>query len=358
MTHVGDYRRLPGFRLRRFAEKRLDRSAVEMLVLPIIADLQHEYSSLPRSTVARLLVLLGGYWGYWKAIGLHMVTGPRRKGNLMVGFSMRRWTLLIFASIIFAGTATYGWFRPVMYRSETRLLIEPALVSDGELTASEIKDRVESQAQSIVQLLESRSMLERIVEEFRLRENRVPGMENAIKSIRKNIEIAKGPENVISIAYRAPDARAAQAITHRMAEVLIVSNLTSMRMKAMEKVRFLDNQLKRAKLELAESLGRTSPVKVQGSYHQQLLFLEQAQLQQHVDEIDRMKFKARMAADAIADVSSGGYRILDDASLAESPMFPTRAQFFGLGIAAALVVALPSVLVSRKGLRGSAQSAS
>jgi capsular polysaccharide biosynthesis protein len=356
MTHGGNSWGMPGSRLLRFAEEHLDHSAVEILVLPIIADIQHEYSAVSRTTMMRLFVLLRGYWSFWKVIGLHMVMNPHIKGSLMIGSSMKRWQLLIFAVIIFAGVATYGFLRPMMYRSETRIMMEPTPTFYGNLSAAEIKDRVEIQFQNIKQMLESRTMLARIVAEFSLREvSRTSSLENTLGSIRKNLYFLRVSENVFTLSYRSHDPETAQAITRRMAEILINANQMAMRTKADERDQFLEQELRQAESKLADSIKRVSLVKTQGSPEQQLLLLEQARLQRHVDEIDRMRFNARMEANAM---NNNEYRILDHASFPEGPIFPTRADILWMGFAATLVVALPAAFMKKKGPPDSAQATS
>jgi len=321
---------------------------VETIVLPIVADLQHEYSSLAHSAVTRSLVLLCGYWSFWKAVGLHTILSTSRKGGLMIGSPTKRWTLPVFAVIILVGTATYGFLRPMVYRSETRILIEPVAVFDLNPSTAEIKDRVENRFQGIMQMAESRTGLEQLVKEFRLRWRGDLDLDDASQSILENLEISRVSENVLSLAYRAHDSALAQVVARRMAEVLIETRLNAMRAQAMDNDRFLESQLIQAEMELADSFRMVSLVKDQGSPERQVLLLKQARLQRHADDIDRMRFNSRMAADALTLGRDSVFRILDDASLPEYPMFPARAHIFWMGIAAALLVALPAALGRKK----------
>jgi hypothetical protein len=63
-------RELPGSWLYQFAQKHFDPTRLEKIFLPIIADLQHEYLSMPHTALKRSWVLLRSYWSFWKAIGL------------------------------------------------------------------------------------------------------------------------------------------------------------------------------------------------------------------------------------------------------------------------------------------------
>ncbi len=91
---------LPGSRLRRFAEEYLDESAVQSIVLPVIADLQYEYQAVPRNTMSRWLHCLRGYWSFWKAISLHTLIN----GDVKMRISKRlSFDLVSFAVILIAG---------------------------------------------------------------------------------------------------------------------------------------------------------------------------------------------------------------------------------------------------------------
>ena len=60
--------RIPGARLRRFAERIFDRATLENVMLPALADLQHECRAARGSTFSQRLVRLRAYWGLWKTI--------------------------------------------------------------------------------------------------------------------------------------------------------------------------------------------------------------------------------------------------------------------------------------------------
>ncbi len=60
--------RIPGARLQRFAERTFDRTTLENVMLPALADLQHECRTARGSTFSQRLVRLRAYWGLWKTI--------------------------------------------------------------------------------------------------------------------------------------------------------------------------------------------------------------------------------------------------------------------------------------------------
>jgi lipopolysaccharide export LptBFGC system permease protein LptF len=61
----------PGSWLRALAVLVCRSSTVERLIDPIVSDLRIEYNAAARSAWRRAGVLLGAYWGFWKAVAIH-----------------------------------------------------------------------------------------------------------------------------------------------------------------------------------------------------------------------------------------------------------------------------------------------
>jgi hypothetical protein len=72
----------PGFKLHRFAEKYFEQPGLERIALPIIADLQREYSNKPHASLTRFFILLRGYLGFWKSIVLYSLFSA--EGNIRI----------------------------------------------------------------------------------------------------------------------------------------------------------------------------------------------------------------------------------------------------------------------------------
>jgi polysaccharide chain length determinant protein (PEP-CTERM system associated) len=154
--------------------------------------------------------------------------------------------------LVIAGSAGYAWYRPIIYRSETRIIIESGSILDDTFGAAGVRDRTEERAAAIRQLVESRTVLQRIVEEFRLRslDTTMP-MEDALAAIRRNLEVSKPSGNAFTIAYYATEPQQAQAILRRLAEILIQTNQAAQRNLAVGKDQFLEQELRDAQQQLA-----------------------------------------------------------------------------------------------------------
>jgi polysaccharide chain length determinant protein (PEP-CTERM system associated) len=174
----------------------------------------------------------------------------------------RRWYFLVATVLVIVCASAYAWLRPNLYRSETRIFVESVTVLDDPLSPAATRDRTEERVNAIRQLLESRSILERIVEEFRLRANE-PGilMEDSLTAIRNNLEISKRSGSTFTIAYYATDPQAAQVIMRRLAEILIQTNQAAQKNKAMEKDQFMEQELRQAELDLTALDGKLKQFK-------------------------------------------------------------------------------------------------
>jgi polysaccharide biosynthesis transport protein len=164
----------------------------------------------------------------------------------------RRWYFLATMLLILVVVVVFAWMRPNLYRSETRIFVESATLLDDPLSPDAARDRTEERTNAIRQLLESRTILERIVEEFRLRsaDTSMP-MEDQIKYIRSYLDISKATGSVFTMAYSATSPQVAQAITRRLAEILIQTNTAAQKDKAIEKDEFIEQELRQAQLDLA-----------------------------------------------------------------------------------------------------------
>src|SRR5262245_30131425 len=103
---------------------------------------------------------------------------------------VRRRIVYLIATTIVASVAAgiYIWRMPSIYKSETTILIAERILPEdyiGSLTRDSIAGRIDF----VRQQLQSRTFLERIVQEFQLAQNGSLEMEKAIAGVRGNIDI-------------------------------------------------------------------------------------------------------------------------------------------------------------------------
>jgi hypothetical protein len=97
--------KLPGSWLLQFAEQYFEQSGLEKIALPIIADIQQEYSSKPQASLARFFILMRSYLSFWKAIGLYSVFSD--EGNIRIFKSISFYRLL--GTVVGSITAILSW---------------------------------------------------------------------------------------------------------------------------------------------------------------------------------------------------------------------------------------------------------
>ncbi len=268
-----------------------------------------------------------------------------------------RWTLLAVAALILVCTVIYAWLRPELYRSETLIVVTPETVFDRALSNTEAKDSIENQIQNVQQMLASRTVLQRIIDEFNLRAGDTS--EDALMAIRSNLGTSRTSGNTLTIACSASDPGSSQSIMRRLTEILLQRNRESLMNRAAMRDEFLDQELHMRERNLAAMNAQIIQVRMTHSgerqeLQQQAMLHEQARLQRQVDEIDGMKLNAAMAVNFLKTTGSAGLEILDQASLPERPVFPARSHIVWTGMVLATIVALPAAFVRRKAPRDSA----
>jgi lipopolysaccharide export LptBFGC system permease protein LptF len=75
---MNDEHRTPGTGLRALAERMFDRTTLERVILPALADLQHECATDAGSTLRRRWICWRAYWSVWKTFGLCFVADIAR----------------------------------------------------------------------------------------------------------------------------------------------------------------------------------------------------------------------------------------------------------------------------------------
>jgi succinoglycan biosynthesis transport protein ExoP len=165
----------------------------------------------------------------------------------------RRWYFLTVGLMISLGVSAYALKRKNQYRSVTRIVVESATLLDDPLSPYGFKDRTEERIGAIRQLLESRSIMERIVEEFYIGSNTnlsIPS-EDLLADISQNLEITKAAGNTFTMSYTASDPQVAQKISGRLSEIMLEANQNSLKSRAIDKDQFLEQELQLAELKLA-----------------------------------------------------------------------------------------------------------
>jgi polysaccharide biosynthesis transport protein len=166
----------------------------------------------------------------------------------------RRWYGIITAVIVASGVAASVWQLPNLYKSETRILVEAPFVSEDYVRPI-IRATPADRINSIHEQISSRTFLERIVEQFQYggygtRSDFV--MEDAIKSLRKQIQIEKTSDETFTLSFTSTDPSFAREVTKRLADEVIRANTAARMDKVLATDQFIDEQLRQAAQALAD----------------------------------------------------------------------------------------------------------
>ncbi len=166
----------------------------------------------------------------------------------------RRWYVIAVFLLVSIGAVVYALRKPDVYRSQARIQVEAAPMPQDYVRPS-IRTSPEEQIASIRSAVQSRSLLERMIQDFQLFGYGMGedfSMEAAVRGVSNNIEITTSSRDTFNVAFHASNPQLAQSFTRRMVETLIQSSTSARRSKAVETDQFLEDQLRRTAEKLAE----------------------------------------------------------------------------------------------------------
>ncbi|MBN2062861.1 MAG: hypothetical protein JW882_20835 [Deltaproteobacteria bacterium] len=166
----------------------------------------------------------------------------------------RKWYALGAFFIVSCGFIAYSLYTPDVFRSTAMLQVETAPIPRDYVRPSDMSTPRE-QIAAVNQLIQSRSFLERLIQEFQISgygANEDFVMDNAVRSVRKNVQVESTSHNTFTISYVSIDPQLAQSFTERIVELLIQTSSSSRKGRALETDQFLDDQLRQTQQYLAD----------------------------------------------------------------------------------------------------------
>jgi uncharacterized protein involved in exopolysaccharide biosynthesis len=252
--------------------------------------------------------------------------------------------LLVLSSALFFA-AILGWYGstlPKLYESKTFLKFAPPLVSDKvilPLTEDELGQKLQPLTEEVL----SRSTLEPMIAKYKLFETeKVDGMpiELIVNKMRKNIFVApaKNTDNVsngFSISYRDSTPEKAKNVTVELANYYVNSQNVSCCVCQSEMTpEYINARIKKAKKDI-KKIERKRFNSTKGSSSDDLEFEYQ------LAKGDLESLENRLNGNY---VESNPYqlsiRIVDSATLPNSPIFPMQAVMTGIGAFCGMMIGL------------------
>jgi polysaccharide chain length determinant protein (PEP-CTERM system associated) len=184
----------------------------------------------------------------------------QRKPSEYLKILQRRKWLVILPTIAITIAVAYVVYRlPDVYESSTLIVVRPSTLPKN-VVPTVTEDNLTRQLTGIQQVVNSRSSLEPLVENYDLYKiERLRGepIEGVIGMMRKDIDVNVNTTrnditNGFNISYRYRDAKVAQAITSELAGKYISVQTANQVNSGAAAKQFIDNQVAQAKEELAE----------------------------------------------------------------------------------------------------------
>jgi succinoglycan biosynthesis transport protein ExoP len=176
----------------------------------------------------------------------------------------RKWYALAGLVLVSGGAAIYSWRMVDIYKSESTVLVESAVIPQDYVRPSE-RSSPEEQIAAIRSQLQSRRFLEQMIQEFQLYDygtGKDFSMDNAVASLRNNIQVTSVSRNTFSISCSATVPQVAQNLTGRVVQALIQSGNSSRKNKAVETDQFLDQQLRQTEQKLSDQEEKIKQFKI------------------------------------------------------------------------------------------------
>ena len=176
----------------------------------------------------------------------------------------RKWLVVIPVVLFTTATSLVAYSRPVIYRSETRIMVVPQRVPESFVPSS-ISTKLEDRLQAIKQQILSRTRLERIITEFNLYEveRKTNIMEDLVQRMRTRdigigtVQIRDDSDAVaFTVSFQSVDPRTAMRVTEKLASLFINENLSDRQRMAQNTVMFLESQIEALAREVDEFAAR------------------------------------------------------------------------------------------------------
>lgn len=276
---------------------------------------------------------------------------PRNWGETSHLLWRYRWVILCTSVVIGGAVTAWASQLPDRYRASALLVVRPQHFPEDYARLTMSAERAETLISVIREVLLSRSLLGRVMDEFHLyadlRATSTP--EELVETMRRDIRVRLKSNEVFTIAYQGVDPQTAAAVTNRLAESFV--DLLGSEVKTdpiSHRVRFLEarfRELDKQRADLSRVYTASFP---------DVISIER-QIQDVAQELDRERIRAGLqdpSGEGLPGATAGrAAQILDRALVPEKPSGPYRrltalAGFLvgaGMGLAWALVRSLADV---------------
>ncbi|MEO7192312.1 MAG: GNVR domain-containing protein [Vicinamibacterales bacterium] len=226
----------------------------------------------------------------------------------------RIWYILVPFAIISAATAIYVRRLPNVYRSSALIAVTPPKVSESVVRSTVASVKIEDRIPAIKNEILSRTLLERIIQDFNLypNERRVEIMQDIVERMVGQIGVDPVGGSAIRVRFDSPDPVTAQRVAQRLS-ALFMDQSNRVRKNQVENTdQFLQLSVKSAEDRLVEKekalqlyrQQHNGELPDQQSSNLQAAQNQQLQIQAFVTEINRASERRVALEKAIQDIES------------------------------------------------------
>ena len=235
-------------------------------------------------------------------------------GDLYGVFRRRLWWFLAptLAGIVLSLGLALGL--PSQYEAVATVTVEPQVIPD-KLAPTSIEAKTETRYENLKLQLLARDSLSSIISDFKLYEGSTSSREDQVEDMRKQISLDPLPPAIVDprkpielnsfkIAFRHRDPKTAAEVANRLARDFISANLRDRTSLAEGTMEFFDQQLQKARSDLADIARQVSDYKenYQGELPEQLQ-LNRDRLERNRIELAATESKAEAARDQVRLIS-------------------------------------------------------
>jgi protein tyrosine kinase modulator len=240
---------------------------------------------------------------------------PRNETGVSLGelygvFRRRRWWFLAPTGIAIVVSAVLALALPPEYEAVATVTVEPQVIPDS-LAPTTIAAKTETRYENLKLQLLARDSLSSVISDFKLFEGATSSREEQVEAMRKQISLDPLPPAIIDprkpielnsfkISFRHRNPKTAAEVANRLARDFISANLRDRTSLAEGTMEFFDQQLQKARADLADIARQISDYKenYQGELPEQLQ-LNRDRLERNRIELASTESKAEAAKDQV-----------------------------------------------------------
>lgn len=212
----------------------------------------------------------------------------------------RQWVVLVCLLIGLVGAGIVFLVMPKTYRSSTLILVESQKVPT-EYIKPVVVDTIEERLITIQQQIFSRTLLQKIIEEFGLYKDELKRdpLEDVIEEMRKNIKVSTVDDRLhrniqaFTLAFDGENPLTVMQVTNKLAALFIEENLKVREQLVEGTSEFLEHELRNVKEKLERQEAEIS------EYKQKYMGRLPQQAEANLRTLDRLQMELQNAADSL-----------------------------------------------------------